>query len=206
MRGPTREEHALIHSTGAQALNILDTILGARNGAAVHELAAWFGLAPDQASAAVTALMPALAAGLQKNMSTQEGVTSLVAALSSGRHQTYLEDPTTLSDPATTADGNAILGHVFGSKDVSREVAARTSQKTGIDTSILKKMLPLVAAMAMGGLSRQSAGNAPAPVDRNTAAGGITSMLEPLLDRDRDGSMVDDIAGIVGGFLGSRGT
>ena len=58
--------------------------------------------------------------------------------------------------------------------------------------------------MAMGALATQSKRTdaaAAAPSD----AGGITSMLEPLLDRDRDGSMVDDVMGMIGGFLGRRG-
>jgi hypothetical protein len=106
-----------------------------------------------------------------------------------------------LTDPATTSDGNAILGHVFGSKDVSRQVASRASERTGIDPSILKKMLPLVAAMVMGGLSRKSGARS---ADPKTAGAGISAMLGPMLDRDGDGSMMDDVAGIVGGFLGSR--
>jgi hypothetical protein len=41
--------------------------------------------------------------------------------------------------------GNQILGHIFGSKDASREVAAQASQKSGVDASVLKKLLPIVA-------------------------------------------------------------
>lgn len=183
-------------------MNILDTITGAHNGAAVDQLATQFGLSREQTSQAMSALMPALAAGLQKNMSSQNGVSGLLSALSSGHHQTYLENPASLSDPSTRDDGNAILGHVLGSKDVSRAVAARASQKTGLDTGILKQMLPLVAALAMGGLSRQT--RAGTNVDSQAAGGSIMSMLEPMLDRNRDGSMVDDVVGLVGGFLGSR--
>jgi hypothetical protein len=180
-------------------MTILETIAGAQGGGAVQQLANQFGLKPDQAKSAVGALMPALAAGLQRNMASESGLSGLINALGNGSHDTYLNDPNTLARPETVADGNAILGHVLGSKDVSRQVAAQAAQKTGIDTSILKKMLPLVAALAMGGLSRQTktAGGAP-------TAGGLASMLGPLLDRDRDGSVMDDVAGMVGGMLGGR--
>ena len=43
--------------------------------------------------------------------------------------------------------GNQILSHIFGSKDVSRDVAADAAQKSGVDASILRKMLPIVAGM-----------------------------------------------------------
>jgi hypothetical protein len=186
-------------------MNILDTVLGAQNGAAVNQLGTQFGLAPDQTSSAIAALVPALAAGLQRNMSTESGLSDLVSALASGRHQQYLENPGSLANPSTREDGDAILGHVFGTKDVSRQVAARAAQQTGIDTAILKQMLPLVAAMVMGGMSRQSAGRGAGAAGAAATGAGLASMLTPLLDRNRDGSMVDDAVGFLGGLLSGTG-
>jgi len=45
---------------------------------------------------------------------------------------------------------------LFGSKDVSRAVAGRAAEQTGIGADVLKKMLPMVATMAMGSLSKQT--------------------------------------------------
>lgn len=179
-------------------MNILETIVGAQGGDAINKLAAQFGLKPEQAQSAVGALVPALAAGMKRNAATESGLSGLANALGSGRHEAYLDDPNTLVRPETTSEGNAILGHVFGSKEVSREVAARASQQTGIDTGILKKMLPLVAALAMGGLSRQSK-------TAGATGTGLASMLGPMLDRDGDGSIMDDMTGMLGGMLGRRG-
>lgn len=184
-------------------MDILDTIAGAQNGAAVNQLAAQFGLTPEQAKAAMAALTPALASGLKRNMSNESGLSGLIAALGEGRHEEYLEDPSTLAQPATTNDGNSILGHILGSKDASRQVATQASQQTGIDPAILKKMLPLVAALVMGGLSRKSK-NAGGGAAGGASAGGLGSVLGSLLDRDGDGSMVDDVAGMLGGMLGGR--
>jgi hypothetical protein len=63
--------------------------------------------------------------------------------------------------------GNEILGHIFGSKDTSREVATQASQQSGVDTSILKKLLPIVAgAVAMHYMThRGQRGAAPAGGD-----------------------------------------
>jgi hypothetical protein len=181
-------------------MNILEAVVGAQGGGAVNQLAAQFGLDPAQAQSAVAALMPALAAGLQRNMATDQGLAGLTAALTRGNHQAYLEDPGVLAQPASTQDGNAILGHVLGSKDASRAVAAKAAQRTGIDPAVLKKMLPLVATLAMAAMSRQSktAGGGVA------AGAGLASMLGPLLDRDRDGSIIDDVGGLLGGILGGR--
>jgi len=46
----------------------------------------------------------------------------------------------------TVQDGNGILGHIFGSKDVSREVAARASAQSGVGADVLKKLLPIGAS------------------------------------------------------------
>jgi hypothetical protein len=179
-------------------MNILETVLQSQGGGAVDKLASQFGLKPEQAQSAVAALLPAVAAGLQRNMATEPGMSSLLNALGQGRHQSYIDDPDTLAQPSTTADGNAILGHLLGSKDVSRTAAARASQQTGIDTGTLKKMLPLVAALAMGGLSKQTK----ATSDRAQAGAGLASMIGPLLDRDGDGSVANDVAGMLGGLFG----
>ena len=40
--------------------------------------------------------------------------------------------------------GNDILGQIFGNKDVSRNVAGHAAEQTGIDSSLLRRMLPLM--------------------------------------------------------------
>jgi hypothetical protein len=181
-------------------MNILDVILNAQDGAAVQQLGRQFGLQPEQAQSALSSLVPALAAGLQQNATREDGLAGLTSALSSGRHQRYLDDPSALTDASTIEDGNGILGHVLGSKDASRQVAQRASETTGIDAGILKRMLPVVAAMAMGGLSRQGVSLAGA------APGGLLGMLTPLVDQNRDGSVLDDVAGLAGRLFGGRGS
>ena len=180
-------------------MNLLESILNAKDGAAVSQLASQFGLNEDQAASAVQNLIPALAGGLQRNIS-QGGLNDLLGALTKGGHQRYLDDPSMLSSQAVQEDGNGILGHLLGSKDVSRQVAAQASTRTGISESVLKQMLPVVASLAMGALSRQTSSPASSPGLSGVSAGasggaGILGMLTPLLDRNRDGSVVDDLLG-----------
>ena len=131
-------------------MNILEAMLAAQGGGAARQLGQQFGLDESQVSSAVSALVPALAAGFQRNMATPQGLESLTAALGGGQHQRYVDDPNVLGLPETTADGNSILGHVFGSKDVSRGVATRAAAQTGISEGVLKSMLPVIAAMRSG--------------------------------------------------------
>ena len=179
-------------------MDLLQSVLNAQNGEAVSALGRNFGLNEDQTVAAVQQLVPALAAGLSRNSAQPAGLDGLMAALAGGSHERYIDDPSTLSEAASVRDGNGILGHILGSKEVSREVAARASERTGIGSDVLKQMLPLVATLAMGALSKQTAttrGPASAPQS------GVLAMLTPLLDSNRDGSIADDVMGMFGKFL-----
>jgi hypothetical protein len=183
-------------------MDMLEAILNAQGGGTARQLGQQFGLDDAQVSSALSALVPALAAGFQKNMSSQQGLDGLVSALGGGQHQRYLDDGGALTNPDTINDGNGILGHVFGTKDVSRQVASRAATQTGIGEGILKSMLPIVAAMMMGTMSKQV--SQPAGLQAGAPAGGesLLGMLTPMLDSNRDGSIVDDVVGMIGRFSG----
>ena len=181
-------------------MNILDSIMTAGNGAAVRQIGSQLGLDEAQTAAALSALLPALSAGLRQNAQTPDGLDGLLGALLSGRHQRYVENPGVLGEAETVADGNGILGHILGSKDVSREVARRASAQSGVSADVLKQMLPVVATLVMGALARRQAQAGPAAA----SGGGLLDMLSPMLDANRDGSMVDDVMGMIGRFMGGR--
>ncbi|MFN0166733.1 MAG: DUF937 domain-containing protein [Bryobacteraceae bacterium] len=176
---------------------ILDMLMNAAGGTAVQEVGKRFGLSENQASGALGQLVPAIMAGLQRNTSQEGGMEALLGALSGGNHSEYLDNPELLGQEGTTEDGNSILGHIFGSKDVSRAVASHAAEETGIGADVLKKLLPVAATMVMGSLSKQ---RATAPAEE---AGGI-GFLTSLLDQNRSGSAVDEVAGLLGRFLSGR--
>ena len=182
-------------------MNILDAILGAQGGDTTQQLGRQFGLNESQVSSALSALVPAVAAGFQQNMSSPQGLDGLLSALGGGQHQRYVDDLNTLDHPDTTADGNSILGHIFGGKETSRQVATRAAAQTGISEGVLKSMLPVVAAMAMGALSKQAA-TSPVGTSGARPAGDLLGMLTPMLDSNRDGSIVDDVMGMLGRITG----
>ena len=176
-------------------MNILDAILSAQNGGAVKQMSQQLELGNDQTMSVLSALVPALAGGFQRNIQSTGGLDALLGALAGGGHARYLDNPDSLAGAA--GDGNNILGHVLGSKDASREVAARAAAQTGLDSSVLKQALPLVAALMMGAMARQGAGS-PGTLAGVAPGSGLMSMLTPMLDTNRDGSIVDDVIGMIG--------
>ena len=66
---------------------------------------------------------------------------------------------------------------------------------------VIKQMLPIAAAMLMGAAARHSAA-AVGTTGTPAASGSLASLLTPLLDSNRDGSMMDNVTGMIGKFLG----
>lgn len=175
-------------------INLFDMLTQASNGGAVQQISQQTGLAPDQTQAAIKALLPAIAGGLQRNVNQPGGLESLLGALQGGHHEQYLDQPETLGRPETIADGNAILGHLLGSKDTSRAVADAASKRTGIGAGALKALLPIVASMAMGSLSKQT--KQPSMLD---ALGGILGGSQPQPSQAQTSG---GLGGLLGGLLG----
>jgi hypothetical protein len=183
-------------------MNILDTIMNAGNGAAVRQIGSQVGLDESQTATALSALVPALSAGLQQNLQSADGLSGLLGALSGGNHQRYVDNPAVLGEAETVADGNGILGHIFGSQDVSRRVAAETAAQTGLGPDVMRRMLPLVATLVMGAMSRHASAGGASSLTTAAGRGGLLEMLGGALDSNKDGSALDDITGMIGRTFG----
>lgn len=178
-------------------MDFLDLLKSAGGNDGIGELAGAVGLGSSDTNKLIGALGPALLGGLQKNTADDSGLAGLRGALESGGHDRYLDNPKLLRDDATRTDGNKILGHLFGSKDVSRNVAAHASQETGIDSSIIKKALPLLASLAMGAMSKKS--SAGRDLGSSVSKGGLGPLGDIL--GGGDGFGLDDVLGLAKKFF-----
>lgn len=136
-------------------MNLMDLLESSGGGGSVGALAKQLGVSSADTGNLVGALAPALMRGLQKQTENPATMAGLTKALASGKHQRYLDNPDLMADEETRNDGNRILGHIFGSKDVSRNVAADAAKSTGIDASLIRKALPILAGLAMGAIGRK---------------------------------------------------
>ncbi|WP_210103423.1 DUF937 domain-containing protein [Neorhizobium galegae] len=139
-------------------LPLFDMMLKAQNGAAMDTLAKQFNLAQEQAAQAMAALLPAFSSGLKRSSSNPYDFSALMSGMFSGAYGKYFEDINKAFTPQGMADGNAVLERLFGSKDVSRAIAAQAAQLTGIGQDVLKQMMPAMADTIMGGLFKQMTG------------------------------------------------
>jgi len=195
-------------------MNITEML--ARTGG-LQSMARELGISESQASTGAAALIPAILGGFRKEAATQpaglEGLGGLLGKLGGGS----LADDVLSPEPTHVDRGNAVLGQIFGSKDVSRAVAQDASGKTGLDPALLKKMLPIVAMLVAGYMAKQKGGAASgmqpgSQTERRggglggmiggmlgggAAAGGLGG-LASMLDSDGDGNPLDDIMRMMG--------
>lgn len=173
-------------------MNLLDLIDSVGGQKSLGSLANNLGLDASKANDLVGALAPALMGAMQKQTNSQEGLEGFKNALQTGKHQEYLSNPASMASANTVADGNNILGHIFGNKDVSRNVAAQAAASTGIDSSLIKQALPLIASLAMGAMSKSS--NAGQSLD-NSASDLLGSLM------GGDGIDMDDVLNLAKKFF-----
>ncbi|PDT40776.1 MULTISPECIES: DUF937 domain-containing protein [Sinorhizobium] len=135
---------------------LFDMFAQAQNGQAIELMAKQFGLAQEQMTKATAALLPAFSTGFKRNTANPYDFGALLTALSTGNYVKYFEDMRQAFTPEGVAAGNDILGQLFGSKEMSRAIAAQAAQITGIGQEVYKQMLPVMASTLMGGLFKET--------------------------------------------------
>ncbi len=174
-------------------MDLMDLLQKAGGESSLGSLASGLGLDASKTRDLVGALAPALMRSVQKQTQGAGGLSALKSALSSGNHQRYLDNPELMAAEEARGDGNNILGHLFGSKDVSRNVAAMAGESTGIDISLIKKALPMLASLTMGALSKTS--NSGKALDTS-----LPGLLAGLVGGD-DGLGLDDVMSLAKKFF-----
>jgi len=174
-------------------MNLQDIIAQAGG---LESIAAQVGITPQQAQSGIGALLPAVLGGFKKSAQGKAaagagagGLMDMLQGLGGGA----LLDNVLGQQPTDVDAGNNVLGQIFGSKDVSRVVAAHAATQTGLDSSVLKKLLPLVAMLAAGYMAKQAGGNG-----ASAGEGGLGGMLGGLLGGGQGGGL----GGLLGGLLG----
>ena len=180
------------------AQQLMDMIARMGGADGVAAMAARVGLTPDQAQAAMAALLPAVTGGMAKQ--AQSGNSAVVDQLA-GSAAAYTGSA---AGDGAVAQGQDILGSIFGSKDVSRAVAALAAGQTGLDIGALKALLPMVATMAasaLGNGSGAASGGLLGGLLGGGNAKGAAGALLGMLDANKDGNPLDDIMGMATRFL-----
>ena len=206
----------------------LQDLLGQQQGnEALQEISGQVGAEPSLVNTAIQAALPAILGGLANNASTPQGAESLDNALSNDHDGSILGNLGSLGslvlDQSTPtprqADAGGILGHILGGSQ--GQVAQDVSQKSGLGMGQVAQILMMLAPIVMGYLGQQKQqqnvgadglGGLLGGILGNAIGGGqaaaapssgnpMMDVASSMLDSDRDGSALDDIASMAFNYI-----
>ncbi len=209
----------------------LQDLLGEQQGnMAVDEISRNVGADNSMVSTAIQAALPAILNGLANNASTPAGAESLNTALDEDHSDgsvlgnlgglgslIFGGDQQTAPPPQANAGG--ILGHILGNSQGA--VAEEVSQKSGLNIGTVAQILMFLAPIVMsylgqrkqqenvgadglGGLLGGILGGAAQPAQQQSSGNAMIDMASSMLDSDRDGSALDDIASMAFKYMTNK--
>lgn len=178
------------------------------------------GVSRQQTESASSSIVSVLLSAMARNAATPAGAESLNNALERDNHGGLLDSIGDLLGGAMSnnraANGGGILKHILGRR--TDDTVAQIGQRTGMSAGNVMQLMTTLAPVVMGVLGRtKQRGNLNADGLGGLLDGFMRETVQPkkparetniglggLLDRDGDGSAIDDIAGMLGGFLSRR--
>ena len=191
----------------------LQQLLGGSLGQEATQLISQqLGIDATQAQSAVNLALPTILNALHQNASTDDGAAALTNAISNDHNGSSLGDLAGLAQTALGGQGTSILQHIFGGAE--QNVTNAVSQNAGIGGGQASQVLQILAPIvlnALGNQSQQTGGG----INISSIAGILSnfvgnhqqqapqnqSIISSLLDRDKDGSVVDDVVGMLGNLF-----
>jgi len=200
---------------------ILDLLGGPMGKMLINGASKQLGLGQDKTQSAMSAALPLILGAMKNNASTPQGAEGLLGALMGGKHDGGIMDKLgsilggDKIDDDVMQDGAGILGHVFGGRE--ENVAHAVSKSSGIDLGSAMNILKVAGPFLMGALGKQARTQG---VSNQSGLGDLIggmlgggqkeqqSLVNRLLDADGDGSIIDDVAGMLlgGGKKGGLGS
>jgi hypothetical protein len=208
----------------------LQDLLGPQRGQeAVQEISSNVGAEPSAVNSVIQAALPTILGSLANNASTPQGAESLNTALEQDHDGSILDDIGGLGGmifgdqqaaaPPRQADAGGILGHILGGNQgaVVQDASSQSGLGAGQVAQILMMLAPLVMAYlgkqkqeqgvgadGLGGLLGGLLGGGQAAAAPQSSGNPMMDMASSMLDRDGDGSSMDDIASMAFNYIKNR--
>jgi hypothetical protein len=165
-------------------VNIVNLFLDAKKDELVKQLSESFGMDTSKTSSVVSSLVSTMEKKSQ-SVGAGAGIAGIMTALSSLNIQDVLAGPQTMDSDEVQEQGNAVLGVLLGGDTEKESILSAVAAKAGVDTALVAKMLPAIIASAAGYFKSTMA----------STEGDLGSLMAGVIDRDGDGSIMDDVAG-----------
>ena len=185
---------------------LLDMLHQRLGGDAVHRISNRIGADPGTTGNAIDAALPLLLSALARNVGDTNQAQSLARAVSDDHDGSILDDVPGFVGRASEKPGAGILRHVLGGRQ--QAVQQGLSQATGLDAGKAGTLLTMLAPLVMGAIGRTKRENSLDAGGISTlltseqehlkqSAPGVMGALSRFLDQDNDGSVMDDVSGLL---------
>ena len=191
--------------------NLIDLLQSQLSDGLIDQLSKQIGAPQQQTRTAADSILSSLITGLAKNSQQPGGADALANALDNDHDGSLLDNLNDLiggkaqqSNPRA-ANGEGILKHILGGKQGN--VMDMVSQISGLGQGKSGNLMAMLAPIVMGMLGKQKKQNgmdaggianilAGALGQQQQRGGMASSLIKGILDRDGDGSAMDDVAQI----------
>lgn len=195
--------------------SILETLLGQLQGPALQQMASQVGADESTVRKAAATAIPVLLGAMARNAASDEGAQALHGAIQKDHDGSLLDNVQAFlggNAGGRAANGAGILGHLLGSR--APAAATAVGQGSGLDASQAGRLMAMLAPLVMGAVGKvqRTQGLDPASLgaslqterEQAVKGSGAGALLMSLLDRDGDGSVLDEAGGLLKGFLRGR--
>lgn len=193
--------------------NLIDLLQSQLSEGLIDQLSQQIGAPKQQTRTAADSILSSLIGGLAKNAQQPGGADALANALDNDHDGSLLDNLNDLiagggqaaNINPRAANGAGILKHILGGKQGN--IMDMVSQISGLNQGKAGNLMAMLAPIVMGMLGKQKrqsgmdAGGianilAGALGQQQQRGGMATSLIKGILDRDGDGSAIDDVAKI----------
>jgi hypothetical protein len=192
-------------------MSLLEMLQQRLGNQAVDQISRKIGADRGTTGNAINAALPLLLTAVARNATQGQQAQSLDRAIAQDHDGSVLDDVPGYLNQDQSAPGAGILRHVLGGKQ--QNVQAGLSRTTGLDAAKTGQLLATLAPLVMGALGKAKREN---QLDSNglatmltgeqerlkDAAPGVMGGLSRFLDQDNDGSIMDDVGGMLGKAFG----
>ena len=180
------------------------------SGGALSQISQQIGVDETATGSVLSTAMPLLVSALANNTSDPAQAQSLHQALGNDHDGSILNDLGSFLGDPQSANGAGILGHVLGGQQST--ITQTLADNTGLNSSQAGSLLEIAAPLVMGALGQQQQqqgldtdgladflGGQQQSID--AANPMISGILTTFLDKDKDGSFLDDLFQMVLNFF-----
>ncbi len=193
-------------------MDINDLLQGQLPPGLVDQLSQQLGVGDRQKTAtAASGIVSTLVSAMAKNAASPEGASALAGALDRDHDGSILDDimgmVTGQNQAANTkaTNGAGILGHILGGRQGG--AVDIISQMSGLNNNQTGNLMTMLAPIIMGALGKAKRSQNLNPTDIASILSGQVQqqkqvnpnmgLIGKLLDQDGDGSIMDDVGGML---------